>query len=137
MTKFRKNTFIKWTSQDEEGTFSHTGQVVKHADGMIIFTDKHGGEMGVPEDEGKFTPTRKPKRWNVKPGTIFCEPVKGTKQPRFPGQPSKYNVLLDAMKEHRPASRKEAIALGVELAELTAAGASTYVAKANKQLKLW
>lgn len=66
MTKFKKGTFIKWTSKDDEGTFSHVGQVISHKAGMIVFQDKMGGEMGVPEDEGTFTKARKPKTWTAK-----------------------------------------------------------------------
>lgn len=142
MTKFRKNTFIKWSDKDDQGTFSYVGQVVKHADGMIVFVDTKGSEMGVPEDEGTFTVARKPKHWK-KPTTtpntdavqaMFKAVKKAVK--RTDGK-TKFDLVVEAMTEHRPASRKEAIALVVEEADMTPAGASTYVAKANKELKLW
>jgi len=136
MPTFKKNSFIKWSSQDEEGTFSHTGQVVKHADGMIIFTDKKGGEMGVPEDEGKFTSARKPKTWKKPVADKVTKPV-AKKAKRVAGAPTKYEQVVELFNAEKPRSRKEAIALAVEEVEMTPAGASTYVAKANKELKLW
>ena len=139
MTKFRKNTFIKWSDKDEQGTFSHVGQVVKHEDGMVIFTDKHGGECGVPEDEGKFKQVRKPKSWKAPAKNIGRTAVNKAvkKAKRVAGAPTKYEQVVAVFKSAQPRSRKEAIALVVEEVQMTPAGASTYVAKANKQLKLW
>jgi hypothetical protein len=143
MTKFRKNTFVKWTDKDEQGTFSYVGQVVKHTDGMVVFVDTKGSEMGVPEDEGTFKPARKPKNWK-KPAvnigrTAMTKAVNKAKKARAPRADglSKFTVLHMTLEEHRPTSRKEAIALAVEHADMTPAGASTYVAKINKEMKLW
>ena len=140
MTKFNKNVFIKWTSTDEDGKFSYVGQVISHVDGMIVFHNSTG-TMGVPEDEGTFAATRKPKKWNTK-APVAVKSVKPVKKKahrstKSDGSFTKYHQVVAQMNENRPASRKDAIALVVREVGMTPAGASTYVAKANKELKLW
>lgn len=129
--KFTKNTFIKWTGTDADGTFSHVGQVIKHTKGMITFATADG-EITIADTDGEFTAARKPRTWNVKkPAAVKNEkPVTKTKRTRKAGGKTAEVVAL--IKEHKPATRKEAIALIVDAGISTPAGASTHYNNAKK-----
>lgn len=140
---YRKNTFVKWTSQDAEGPFSHTYKVQSHKDGMITATNQYGNVVGIPDDEGTFRKTRTPKSWSnikaAKPAPSTPKPIERVRNDST--GVTKMDQVLALLSAERPASRKAAIALVVEELGMTEAGASTYASNANKQqlqhMKWW
>lgn len=142
MAKFTKGQFIRWTSKDNEGTFSHVGQVISHKNGVIVFADANGGKMGVPDTDGKFEVAKKPRTWGAKIGgakrkvkatSTAHKPVK-QKRVRAKGGETKLDQVIALLRNDPPASRKDAIAKIVEAGITTAAGASTYYNSAKKVL---
>lgn len=137
--KFTKNQFIRWTSKDDEGTFSHVGQVISHKNGMIIFADAMGGEMGVPEDEGKFEVVRKPRTWADKAlGTgvdgkprdpkRVAKNIRKARKARKSGEPTKKELALQLYRDLAGKGHGKAVTVQrfQDVLGMSLAGATTY-----------
>ena len=138
MEKFKKGQFIRWTSTDNEGKFSHTGQVVSHKSGMITFiTGPNAGEMGVPEDDGSFELVRKPRNWKETTAPASISKPKAVRKTvthtRKTGS-SKLDLVVDLLRNDPPVDRKDAINKIVAAGISTPAGASTFYNSAKKVL---
>lgn len=119
--------FIKWTGKDEDGTFSHIGQILSVNDVWVEFQTREGKmcvkrteklELHAPIDLGKSAeqkakPTLDQPKRDVKAG-------------------SKLDRCIEVYKTMRGATRKELIAAFVEQVGMTEAGASTYAAQVKK-----
>jgi hypothetical protein len=68
-----KGSWVRWTGVDDDGKFSHVGQVLADSKtGLFMLTDV--GEMYVPKDDGEITEARKPKGWEGKVVTVATAP---------------------------------------------------------------
>ena len=59
------STFIKWTSEDDEGTFSHVGELFRRKDGVILMQLNGGGMVELEEGDGVTEVVEKPADWNM------------------------------------------------------------------------
>lgn len=116
--KFTKNSFVRWTATDAEGTFKHVGKVVNDTEVFIVLKTEVG-EMTIDKTNGSFESVRQPKSFkatstkkttaktvSLKPGTV---------------KHSVYELL-----KGKSVSRKEAIEMIVAAGLSSAAGASTH-----------
>jgi hypothetical protein len=120
--------FIKWTSEDEDGKFSHVGQIISQNDVWIEFQTVHG-VMFVQRNDGKFEPHAPIKL------AVTDKPKAGLDQPkRDVKSGSKLERCLTIYKRMKEASRKDLIAAFVDEVGMTQAGASTYAAQVRKMV---
>lgn len=111
---FAKNSFVRWTATDAEGTFTHVGKVIKDSATFIVLaTDV--GEMTIDKSEGTFVAVSKKSSSTKKTPTSTVTVKPGT---------TKYQVFK--LLEGKNVSRKEAIEMIVAAGLSTAAGASTH-----------
>lgn len=137
MAEFKKGQFIRWTCTDDEGEFSHIGQVISHSKGMVTCTDTNGGEFGVHESDGTFEICKKPRNWAVAKPTMKKESKTVTttaKSTRSEGGTTKLDLVVNLLRKDPPKNRKEAIDKIVAAGISTPAGASTYYNNAKKVL---
>jgi len=139
MKTFKKNSFVIWASKDSEGTFSHKGEVMSHANGIIEFRDSPtSGVMCVPEDEGTFRRIGKPRSWGNKTSAPSIVTTKRrTTTIAVKSGSTKKEQVIDMLAMHKPTCRKDAMKLIIDELSMTSAGASTYAAQTNKLLQLW
>jgi hypothetical protein len=126
-TMFESGNNIKWSSED----VVHVGVVMSYAGGMVEFETEFG-IMCVPEDDGEFesygrkiafTPVRAAER----------TPVKHSEKPSAaPKMSPKVAAVIKLINDFKPATRKEAITLIVNMGISTPAGASTHYNTAKK-----
>ena len=120
------NDFIKWTGKDDEGTFSHVGQIISQNDTWIEFKTKHG-VMCVRRTDGKFEPSAPVElKSEQKAKPTLDQPKREVKVG------SKLEQCIEIYKTMKGASRKELIAEFVAKVGMTEAGASTYAAQVKK-----
>ncbi len=118
--------FIKWTSKDDEGTFSHVGQIISQNETWIEFKTKEG-VMCVKRTDGKFEPHAAIELKCEQKAKPTIDAVK-----RDVKAGSKLEQCIEIYKTMRGATRKELIAAFVEKVHMTEAGASTYAAQVKK-----
>ena len=138
---FTQNAYIKHSSTDSEGKYSEIGQFVELNGDMVVMTNPYGSVLNIPKDDGEFVQVDRPVDWST-PKVIHVQEVevikpKRVKSTRPDGAKSKADIVLELFTEHKPKSRKEGIALIVDLNLMSVAGASTYCSNANKILNLW
>ncbi len=137
MTDFSKGKWIEWTGSDDEGTFAHVGQVIASSKSFVTFAVPHGGELTVQKSDGSFKNVRKRKSAVAAIGeNVRKREVAKKAAERATGKaPSvKMMTVITLLKEHKPESRKAAIALIVEKVGMSAGGASTYYNTARKHV---
>ena len=137
---FEKNSFIKWSSSDDEGSFSIIGEVIEVTDEFIKFIDNEGIVYGIPKDDGQFTINKKPKNWKnnivnietIIPKTI---PTK-TKRTRSSNGVTQLDRVVELLRNNSTliTNRKKAMDEIVKQLGMSLAGASTYFSNAKKQL---
>ncbi len=137
-----KGKFIKWTSKDEDGAFSHVGECIGDSRTMFILMTE-AGEMLLSKDDGEFSEVRKPR--NFKPGSApapAAAPAKKAEAPKKAakkkaakataakataakaktrkGKPTKIAVTMDVLKDVDVAdvTRKEMVRMVSERLEL-------------------
>lgn len=131
--KHTKGKFIRWTCKDDAGNFSHVGQVVSHANGLVTFVTQSDGVMSIPEDDGKFSKVRKPRSWSVDVATVKSKSLKRKKK-QTKGGVSKLDLVVELLRADPPVNRKDAISKIVDAGISTYAGASTHYNNAKKVL---
>ena len=139
---FEKNSFIKWSSSDEAGSFFIVGEVMAVEDDVVTFADEEGMVYGVPVDDSRFTSIKKPKNWrgkvisveSIKPTTTPAKPK--AKRTRSTNGSTKLEQVVALLRADSTLvnNRKMAIDKIVEQIGMTSAGASTYFSNAKKQL---
>lgn len=129
------NSFIKWTSNDDNGKFFIVGQVKMVKNDTIIFEDEEGLMYGIPKDDGQLESIKKPKNWN-RPKSVVSEvpKTKPKKIKKASGGKTKIDQVIDLLRANKDLinNRKAAIEKIVTEVGMTPAGASTYFAKAKK-----
>jgi len=100
----------------------------------------HNGSPVLFDENNPEKVEKKPLQW--KSQQTFKQPTPVATKPKSTpkkssGGKTKADIVLDLFKEHKPKSRKEGIALIVDLKLMGEAGASTYCSNANKVLQLW
>lgn len=120
--------FIKWTSEDEEGKFSHVGQVISSNDTWIEMKTEYG-TMCFRRKDGTVEP-HAPVEFKNKSDSKPKPTVDAPKRDVKAG--SKLERCIEVYKTMRNATRKELIAAFVEQVGMTEAGASTYAAQVKK-----
>jgi len=133
--------FVRWTGSDEEGEFSHVGQVYYIKNEMVALRTQHG-VIHVPAEDGAFKVVDKPKDWNLsvvktkRPTTASPNLPKTRKgQKRKKNGPTKIDLIVELLRKDPPSSRKDAIEKIVAAGISTPAGASTFYNTAKKLLK--
>lgn len=144
MQTFKKGEFISWTGVENGEQFTHVGQVIKHANGVIAFIDSTGGEMHIPETDGEIKITKKPRNWEAnmptkrerkaKPTSIKKPVEKKKPVQRSKSGETKLDAVIKLLRDNPPANRKDAIQKIVDAGITTPAGASTYYSNAKKHL---
>ena len=132
MKTLSKNDFVQWTGTDEDGKFSHVGQVVSHTEDSIEFVTQHG-TMNVPTTDGHFRQISKPQDWNVslpketkkKTTTTINKPtqkkvVAGSKKEKA------LDIYKKMMDNGNHPKRADVIKQFIDELQMTKAGASTY-----------
>lgn len=114
---FTKNTFIRWTGTDAEGTFSHVGRVVSATDSFVVLATEIG-EMTIDQTNGSFDTVTAPSKFKATPTKKTT--VTSTLKPGSVKQ-SVFELL-----KGKTVSRKEAIELIVKAGLSSPAGASTH-----------
>lgn len=120
---FTANSFVKWTGTDAEGTFSHTGRVIKD-DGHVICLETSLGEMVVTRDGGNTFKRARATKIN-RTTTTTTTPAKKTTTTTTLRSGSVKEAVFNLLKG-KTVTRKEAIELIVSAGLSTAAGASTH-----------
>lgn len=141
--QFIKGNFIRWTDTDDEGKFSHVGQVIAHGSGLVTFVN-NDGQFTIPEDDGKFEPARKPKSWTdvdwfaVESSRKSKPTVRKPKRKRKKSGtvPTKLDQVIELLKKDPPLTRQDAIRKIVAAGISTPAGASTYFNSAKQHIDL-
>jgi hypothetical protein len=124
------NDWIKWTSEDAEGTFETKGKVISVENGYIRFAGLDGYDYTVPNDDGTFTPIRKPA--NSKDAFIVLEKLEMTKKSTSKKGSKKdkavaiYTKMMDGQPNGVHPTRGEVISAFTNKLGMTKAGASTY-----------
>lgn len=145
---FQKGEFVKWTGTDEQGKFSHVGEVASFIDERLtLIVSPAGSTMTIDlldmSTKDEFKVVNKPKGWKlVKPEAEKVEPV-SIKKPttkvvkKSTDGKSKKEFALDIykgmMENGNHPVRKEVIARFVSELNMTPAGASTYAATCKKE----
>lgn len=133
MTDFNKGKWIKWTATDENGTFSHVGEVYKSTKSHVTFVvaDDIGGHMTVEKTDGVFENVRKSKSAVTKIGEDVRKREAEEGSRHFTGKKLEVFELVVA---NPGLDRKEYIALIVEAGISTPAGASTFYNAVRKAI---
>ena len=137
--ELKKGTFIKWTAKDQQGSFSHVGQIFSIKDGHVVMSTSNGGAMGFDLTDGTVEVTRKPKTWGVaKACDVEVEvPKTVTSTTRAPHESNGVSKKDRAFQSYRDLkcllaqdgmepTRKVVIDMFVRDLGMTPAGASTY-----------
>lgn len=146
----KKDDFVKWTSQDKEGEFSHSGQIVSITEKKVKLRTARG-VMEFGRNDGTLEPCEPV---DLTPPSSFAEgevaasaqasettTAKEKKEKRAPRKrstgdgPTKAELALELVKNNPKATRKELIELLKDKLKMTPAGASTYVHNAKKALE--
>lgn len=118
--------FIEWTSQDEEGKFTHVGKVLSVDDNEVELLTKVG-TMTVPLDDGSFKKTKP-----IKLADITEVMAKVKKEIAVAKTGTKLERAVVLYRNMKDATRQKLIKAFVEELDMTPAGASTYAAKVRK-----
>ena len=118
--------FIKWTGQDEDGKFSHTGKIVSLNEVWVEFQTPVG-RMCVKRTDGKFE-TAKPISLEVE---SKAKPTIGATK-RDVKEGSKLERAVAIYKAMAEPTRGKLIEAFVAQLGMTPAGASTYAAQVRK-----
>ena len=134
LNMYEKGSFVKWTSTDEEGSFSFVGQVKSFVNHTYLI-DTEYGMMGIPEDDGSLIATTKPKNWlppkNVAPHRPVVVKEKRTRVPRGNG-PTKAEQALSIVREMFGQGKDVIIQRIIDECSMSKAGATTYYYNAKK-----
>jgi len=142
MSEFKKKDFVKWTASDDEGKFSHRGQITKITKSEMEITTQNDGVITIGLGDGSFTKIKKIKNFSV-----HSTPSKNigrtgmqraiVKSKRSTGGPSKKVRAIEMYRDMTsalgvPPARQYAIGRFAEELGMSIAGASTYFAMAKK-----
>jgi len=134
---FTKGMFVEWKSEDENGTFTHQGEVVDYSTiAVIIQTSPAGSTITIPQNDGTLREVPKPKEWSLALPKKDAEEPTSIKKPTTKrvrvstGGPSKkeqaVEIYKSMMENGNHPSRKDVIARFQSDLDMTPAGASTY-----------
>jgi len=121
-----KGDFIKWTSTDEEGAFSHVGRVLEVTDTNVTFETKMC-VMTVPLTDGTFESAKA-----FKIDTPVAQPTAPKQKAKATKTGTKLERAVVIYRQMKDATRKELIEAFVKQLDMTPAGASTYAAQVRK-----
>lgn len=136
--ELKKGTFIKWTAKDQQGSFSHVGQIFSIKDGHVVMATSNGGAMGFELTDGTVEVTRKPKTWGI---VKSCDtevevpkPVMAIARTSNSNSGGKLEQVIALLRATPVTSRKDAIEKIVAAGISTPAGASTYYNTAKNMM---
>ncbi len=129
MPLFQPNDFIRWSSKDEEGNFSHIGEVISCTEDTVVFYGD-GYEFTVPLNDGKFAKARRPKDWSVDAPRVEIPPsTPPAKKPRAGKTGSKKERARIIFQNET--ERSAIIARFQSELDMSPAGAATYYSNFN------
>jgi|TARA_R110000796_G_scaffold58628_10_gene135400 hypothetical protein len=132
---------VQWTSTDSEGKFSTRGLITGMKDNMVEILTMEG-TIGFPEDDGLLKAARPVKgmKGRIKSNDKKPKKAKSSSPKIVPATGSRIEQMLTLFSDARDTglvpNRSETIQQAVEMFGMTPAGASTYYAKAKKELNL-
>lgn len=134
---FSIHEYIKWTSKDEEGEYTHTGQIVGLDETKVTFRTK-AGVMSIAYDEGDFEKMKAFKLDDPTPAprllvTSARTPVIIQNRRRDPNVATKLDRAQELYQTLTDKTRKSVIKTFIEQLGMTPAGASTYQAICKKK----
>ena len=132
MNNISNGSLVKWSSTDENGYFSHYGEVVEKNDNFITMKGDFG-VFKIPTTDGEFEvvdsipkSTKSQQQLGVK--KVKTVLVKTSKKK----DNTKSEKALELYKQNSSMTRKELICLFVQELGMSMAGASTYVYNCKK-----
>ena len=140
---FERDDFVHWTGTDQDGNFSHVGQVMSCSDENLEFATPHG-VITVTIDDGNFRHISRPQGWSTELPKATKKPVKTshtkpdtkTTTTISVKSGSKKEKALDIYKQMMDNNthpiRSEVIQVFMNDLDMTKAGASTYHSMAKK-----
>lgn len=129
--------YIKWTHADDQGEFSHQGQIVALDEQRATFRTK-AGVMSVDYSEGSFEKIKAIKLDDPDPAprtpiTATREPIVIVQRRRELKLDTKLAKAFELYQKLEDKSRKNTIKVFTEQLGMTPAGASTYQAICKKK----
>lgn len=122
--------FIKWTSNDDNGSFTHVGQIKMFHGDTVIFETESDGMMGIHKNDGTFVSIKKPKGWN-KPKS-FMVPLKGKRKTSDAITKKEQALALVRDTYGKGHGRDVAVQRIIDVLGMSKAGATTYFYNAKK-----
>lgn len=134
---FLIHEFIKWTTKDDQGEFSHQGQIILLDETKVMFHTKLG-VMTVDYNDGEFEKIKALKSDELEtaprvPVTPTREPIAIVARRRELKMDTKLAKAYDLYQKLEDKSRKHVIKMFTEQLGMTPAGASTYQAICKKK----
>lgn len=129
---FKTNTWIKWTSTDEDGTFSHTGQITGSTKTSVTLQTAEGS-ITIDKSDGTFADARKPKGSKAVTAAATPAPAAAPAGLRPVEELSdKMRSCIDLIRSASVTTRKELIQVLVTGLDMSAASASTFYNTAKR-----
>lgn len=132
----KKGSFVKFTDIDDEGTFTHVGQVTRITKKEIEF-DTGIAVLGIPASEmHMLTSIDKPKNWKKRVKVADVKTTKTVKKVKAKKTGTKrdlaFAIYADMIADGSVPARKDVIERLVTELDMTVAGASTYASMVKK-----
>ncbi len=132
MKALAQGAFVRWTSIDDEGEFSHVGQVAAVSKTHVTLDTAHG-VWSIELDDGTFTNARKPRTWNMRNEAPLKTVSRAVPAPKRELSARMLEVVK-VVRANPGLSRKEYVVLLAAECSMSEAGASTYYNTARKHV---
>ena len=132
MKALKQGAFVRWSSTDDEGKFSHVGQVAA-VNKTQVTLDTAVGVWTIDLDDGEFTPARKPRTWNLRTEAPLKTVSRAVPAPKRELSARTLEVVK-VVRANPGLSRKEYVELVATECSMSVAGASTYYNTARKHV---
>ena len=132
MNALKQGAFARWTSVDDEGKFSHVGQVAAVSKTHVTLDTAHG-VWNIELDDGTFTKARKPRTWSMRNEAPLKTVSRAVPAPKRELSARMLEVVK-VVRANPGLSRKEYVVLVAAECGMGEAGASTYYNTARKHV---
>jgi len=129
------NKFIKWTSSDDEGEFSHVGLELTSGDTITMMLSD-GTELSFPSDDGTVVPAQRPVNFGkVAPSAPRVTVVRAAKAAK-PGSKREKALIIVRDLFGKGHGKEMTVQRLIDVLGMSPAGAQTYFYNAKKELAL-
>lgn len=132
MNILKQGAFVRWTGTDDEGKFSHVGQVAAVSKSHVTL-DTAVGVWSIELDDGTFTKARKPRTWNKRDEAPLKTVSRAKPAPKRELS-ARMQEVVAVVKANAGLTRKEYVELIATECKMSTAGASTYYNTARKHV---